>query len=70
MENDLRHVQTDGGCEFQNGPIGCQNLISTQSTSLSDANSSEKRLVFPIRAFHGCPILDPILGPVCSIAFL
>ena len=70
MENHLQHVQTDGGHGFQNEPIGCQNLIATQSTSLTDAISSETRLVFPIRAFHGCPIMDPILGPVCSIAFL
>ena len=70
MKNHLRHVQTDGGNEFQNGPIVCQNLIATQSTILSDANSSETRLVFPIRAFHGCPIMDPILGPGSSITFL
>jgi hypothetical protein len=70
MANHLRHVHTDGGHEFQNGPIGCQNLIATQSTSLSDAISSETRLVFPIRAFHGCPIMDPILGLGSSIAFL
>jgi len=29
MENHFRHVQTDGGHEFQNGSIGCQNLIAT-----------------------------------------
>jgi hypothetical protein len=70
MANHLRHVQIDGGHEFQNGPIGCQNLIATQSTSLLDANPSETRIVFPIRSFHGCTIMDPILGPGSSIAFL
>ena len=70
MENHLRHVQTDGGREFQNGPIGFQNLIATQSTRLPDANSSKTTLVFHIRAFHGCPIMDPILGLGSSIAFL
>ena len=60
MENHLRHVQTDGEHEFQNGPIGCQNFIATQLTSFSDADSSGRISVFPIRAFDGFPILDHI----------
>jgi hypothetical protein len=60
MENHLRHVQTDGEHEFKNGPIGCQNFIAIQLTRFSDADSSGRRPVLPIRAFDGCPILDPI----------
>jgi hypothetical protein len=47
MANYLRHVQTYDGHEFQNGPIGCQNIIATQSTSLSDVDSSRTRPDFP-----------------------
>jgi hypothetical protein len=60
MENHLQNVQIDGEHEFQNGPIGFQNFISTQLTSFSDADSSGRRPVLPIRAFDGCPIMDPI----------